>query len=108
LESEGTVAPQAESHWRTDFKALVPTPNSTEIVMLKSHVERALSMPPSSFFTNLLKFYGLQLDHIAPNNLVSVAGYAALCEGFLGIRPRIDLFQLFFSVRANYEDDGFL
>jgi hypothetical protein len=39
---------------------------------------------------------------------VSVAGYAALCEGFLGILPRVDLFQLYFSVRANYEDDGFL
>jgi hypothetical protein len=59
LESESTGAPQAESHWQTDFKALVPAPNSTEIVMLKSHVERGLSMPPSSFFTNLLKFYGL-------------------------------------------------
>jgi hypothetical protein len=49
-----------------------------------------------------------QLHHIMPNSLVSVAGYAALCEGYLGIRPRVDLFQLFFSVRANYEDDGFL
>jgi hypothetical protein len=39
---------------------------------------------------------------------VSIAGYAALCEGFLGIHPRVDLFQLFFSVRANYEDDRFL
>jgi hypothetical protein len=87
LENEGTVAPQAESHWRTDFKALVPTPNSSKIVMLKSHMERGLSMPPSSFFTNLLKFYGPQLHHIAPNSLVSVAGYAALCEGYLGIRP---------------------
>jgi hypothetical protein len=38
LEDEGTVAPQAESHWRTDHKALVPASNSTEIVMLKSHV----------------------------------------------------------------------
>jgi hypothetical protein len=92
LENEGTVAPQVESHWRTDFKALVLAPNSTKIVMLKSHVERGLSMPPSPFFTNLLKFYGLQLHHIAPNSLVSVAGYAALCEGFLGIRPRVDLF----------------
>jgi hypothetical protein len=92
LENEGIVASQVESHWRTDFKALVPAPNSTKIVMLKSHMERGLSMPPSSFFTNLLKFYGLQLHHIAPNSLVSIAGYAALCEGFLGIRPRVDLF----------------
>jgi hypothetical protein len=87
---------------------LVLAPNSTEIVMLKSHVERGLSMPPSSFFMNLLKCYGLQLHHIAPNSLVSVAGNSALCEGFLGIHPRVDLFQLYFSVRANYEDDGFL
>jgi hypothetical protein len=76
--------------------------------MLKFHVERGLSMPPSLSFTNLLKFYGPQLHHISPNSLVSVAGYTALCEGYLGIRPRVDLFQLFFSVRANYEDDGSL
>jgi hypothetical protein len=76
--------------------------------MPKSHVERGFSMPPSHFFTNLLKYYGLQLHHIAPNSLVSVAGYAALCEGFLRIRPRVDLFQLFFSVWANYENNGFL
>jgi hypothetical protein len=108
MEGEGTMAPQAESGWRTDFKAPVPIPNPSEIVMLKSHVERGLSMPPSLFFTNLLKFYGLQLHHISPNSLVSVSGYAALCEGYLRIRPRVDLFQLFFSVRANYEDDGSL
>jgi hypothetical protein len=76
--------------------------------MLKSHVERGLSMSPSHFFSNLLKFYGLQLHLIAPNSLVSVTGYAALCEGFLGIWSRVDLFQLFFSVRPNYENDGFL
>jgi hypothetical protein len=108
LEDASFVAPQAEFGWRTDFKAPVPAPNSSKIMMLKSHVERGLSMPPSSFFTNLLKFYGLQLHHIAPNSLVSVAGYAALCEGYLGICPRVDLFQLFFSVQANYEDDRFL
>jgi hypothetical protein len=78
LENEGLVAPQAESQWQTDHKSLVPAPNPTEILMLKSHVERGLSMTPSHFFNNLLKFYGLQLHHIAPNSLVSIAGYAAL------------------------------
>jgi hypothetical protein len=107
LENEGLVAPHAESQRRTDHKALVPAPSQTKILMLKSHVERGLSMPPYHFFSNLLKFYGLQLHHIATNSLVFVAGYAALCEGYLGIWPRVDLFQLFFSVRPNYEDDGF-
>jgi hypothetical protein len=59
LENMGTMAPQVESHWRSDHKALVPAPNSTEILMLKSHVERGLSMPPSHFFTNILKYYRL-------------------------------------------------
>jgi hypothetical protein len=59
LEDEGTVAPRAKSQWRTDHKALVPTPNPSEILMLKYHVERGLSMLPSHFFSNLLKFYGL-------------------------------------------------
>jgi hypothetical protein len=108
LEDEGTVAPRAESHWQTDHKALVPAPNSTKILMFKSHVERGLSMPPSHFFMNLLKYYGLQLHHIAPNSLVSMAGYAALCKGFLRICPRVDLFQLYFSVWPNYENDVFL
>jgi hypothetical protein len=92
LENKGLVAPRVESQWRTDHKALVPALNQTEILMLKSHMERGLSMPPSHFFSNLLKFYGLQLHHIAPNSLVSIAGYAALCEGFLIIRSRVDLF----------------
>jgi hypothetical protein len=65
-------------------------------------------MPPSHFFTNLLQFYDLQLHHISPNSLVSIAGYAALCEGYLGVLPRVDLFQLFFCVRPNVEDDGSL
>jgi hypothetical protein len=95
LEKEGTVAPKVESQWRTYHKALVPAPNKTEIIIIKSHIERGLSMLPSHFFSNLLQFYGLQLHHIAPNSLVSVAGYAALCEGYLGILPRVDLFQLF-------------
>jgi hypothetical protein len=54
LENEGTVAPKAESQWRKDHKALVPAPNKTEILMLKSHIERGLSMPLSHFFSNLL------------------------------------------------------
>jgi hypothetical protein len=106
LEKEGTVTPKAKSQWPTDHKALVPAPNKTEILMLMSHIERGLSMLTSHFFSNLLQFYRLQLHHIAPNSLVSVAG-VALCEGYLGILPMVDLFQLFFSIRPNYENDGF-
>jgi hypothetical protein len=92
LEKEVIMAPRVESQWRTHNKALVLAPNKTEVLMLKSHVERGFSMPTSHFFSNLLQFYGLQLHHIAPNSLVFVAGYAALCERYLRILPRVDLF----------------
>jgi hypothetical protein len=107
LEKEGTVASKAESQWQTHYRALVPAPNKTKILMLKSHIEQGFSRLPSYFFSNLLQFYGLELHHISPNSLVSIAGYTTLCEGNLGILPRVDLFQLFFCVRPNFEDDGF-
>jgi hypothetical protein len=37
-----------------------------------------------------------------------MAGYVALCEGFLWISLRVDLFQLIFCIRPNVEDDGSL
>jgi nitric oxide reductase activation protein len=43
LEIEGTVAPKAESQWRTPHKALVPAPNKTKILILKSHTERGVA-----------------------------------------------------------------
>jgi hypothetical protein len=46
LEKEGIVAPKLESQWWTHYKALALAPNMTEILMLKSHVERGLSMLP--------------------------------------------------------------
>jgi hypothetical protein len=52
LQKEGTVAPKAESQWRIDYKALVSAPNKTKVLMLKSHIERGFSMPPSHFFSN--------------------------------------------------------
>jgi hypothetical protein len=54
LEREGTVAPKAESQWWTHHKALVPTQSKTEILILKSHIERGFNMPPSHFFSDLL------------------------------------------------------
>jgi hypothetical protein len=69
FEKEGTATIKAESQWRTNFNAAKTAPHMTEMLMLKSHVERGLSMPPSDFFSNLLQFYGLQLHQILPNSL---------------------------------------
>jgi hypothetical protein len=108
LDKAGVVAARVESQWRMNFRVAELAPHATKILMIKSHIESSLSMPPSHFFSNLLQFYGLQLHHIPPNSLVVIAGYAALCEVYLGILPRVDLFHFFFCVQPNVEDDGSL
>jgi hypothetical protein len=42
----------------------------------------------------MLRHYELQLHHIAPNSITIVAGFVALCEGYLGVYPCGDLFRL--------------
>jgi hypothetical protein len=43
---------------------------------------------------------------MAPNSFPIIAGFVALCEGFLGIYPRRDLFHLYFNIRHNRDPNG--
>jgi hypothetical protein len=54
----------------------------------------------------MLRHYRLRLHHIAPNSLTIIAGFVALCEGFLGVYPRGDLFRLYFNIRHNRDPNG--
>jgi hypothetical protein len=74
--------------------------------MLKSHIDCGLSFPPSYFLKGVLRHYRLQLHHIAPNSFTALAGFIALCEGYLGISPRGDLFCLYFNICHNRDTNG--
>jgi hypothetical protein len=39
----------------------------------------------SSFFLTLLKYYGLQLQHLSPNSIALVAIFVHLYEMFVGV-----------------------
>jgi hypothetical protein len=54
----------------------------------------------------MLRHYRLQLHHIAPNSFTIIAGFLALCEVFLGIYPRRELFRLYFNIRHNRDSNG--
>jgi hypothetical protein len=54
----------------------------------------------------MLRHYRLQLHHIAMNSLTIIAGFIALCEGFLGVYPRGDLFRLYFNIHHNRDPNG--
>jgi hypothetical protein len=106
LEQEGRIAAKEISRWRVDPGAAMPAPSDGEIVMLKSRIDRGFSLPPSYFLKGVLRHYRLQLHHIASNSFTIIAGFVMLCEGYLGINPRRDLFHLYFNIRHNRDANG--
>ncbi|KAK1631693.1 hypothetical protein QYE76_006008 [Lolium multiflorum] len=96
LEAEGFLKPKS---WRTIPGSLAPAPEAGEMVVTKALVERGFSFPPSDFFSEILKVYGLQPHNISPNSILAITNHATLCEGHLRIPPELPLFQYFFSVK---------
>ncbi|KAE8783118.1 hypothetical protein D1007_43447 [Hordeum vulgare] len=68
-----------------------PTPEKGEVVVFEEHFYRRFGLPASDFFTRFLTFFGLEPHHLAPNDIFQLASFVVLCEGFLGIEPRLDI-----------------
>jgi hypothetical protein len=47
MEQEGLIAAKEITKWRVEPSAAMPAPSKKEIVMLKSHIDRGISLPPS-------------------------------------------------------------
>ncbi|KAK1580359.1 hypothetical protein QYE76_000094 [Lolium multiflorum] len=76
--------------------------------MTKAWVERGLSLPCSEFFLSVLNTYGLQPHNICPNSYLLLSNFVTLCEGHLGIRPDVKLWQFFFRVKKETKDKAML
>jgi hypothetical protein len=59
LEQEGQISVKEILRWRVDPGAAMPAPSDREIVMLKSHIDRGFSLPPSYFLKGVLRHYRL-------------------------------------------------
>ncbi|KAK1653657.1 hypothetical protein QYE76_071462 [Lolium multiflorum] len=92
------------AHWSFIRDTDVPKPGAGEVVMTKGWVERGLSLPCSEFFLSILNIYGLQPHNICPNSYLLLSNFATLCEGHLGIRPDVKLWQFFFRVKKETKD----
>ncbi|KAI5006210.1 hypothetical protein ZWY2020_033453 [Hordeum vulgare] len=77
----------------------LPMPQEGEIVVFDEHFYRGFGLPAITFFSNWLTFFGLQPHHLAPNAILQLASFVVLCEGFLGIEPRLDLWQSLFYLK---------
>ncbi|KAK1695162.1 hypothetical protein QYE76_011859 [Lolium multiflorum] len=104
LQNEGMIS----AHWSFIRDTVVPKPGAGEVVMTKAWVERGLSLPCSEFFLSILNTYGLQPHNICPNYYLLLSNFATLCEGHLGIRPDVKLWQFFFRVKKETKDKAML
>ncbi|KAK1627513.1 hypothetical protein QYE76_001828 [Lolium multiflorum] len=104
LQNEGMIS----AHWSFIRDTVVPKPGAGEVVMTKTWVERGLSLPCSEFFLSILNTYGLQPHNICPNSYLLLSNFATLCEGHLGIRPDVKLWQFFFRVKKETKDKAML
>ncbi|KAE8792750.1 hypothetical protein D1007_32711 [Hordeum vulgare] len=67
------------------------TPEKGELVVFEEHFYCDFGLPTSDFFARFLTFFGQQPHHLAPNAILQPAAFVVLCEGFMGIKPRLDL-----------------
>jgi hypothetical protein len=47
--------------------------------------ERGFSIPPGRFIRGVLFAYGLQLQHLNPNNIQQMSAFEAMCKRYFGI-----------------------
>jgi hypothetical protein len=56
-------------------------------------------LPMSLFLHTTLSTYGMVAMHLHPNALLTLAIFQYLCEAFVGVRPSVALFRVFFKAR---------
>ncbi|KAI5022148.1 hypothetical protein ZWY2020_058878 [Hordeum vulgare] len=90
------LSPASQVSVRLPSSGTSPAPVTGEVVVFVEHFYRGFGLPASSFFAEWLQFFGLQPHHLAPNAILQLAAIVVLCEGFVGIEPRVDLWRSLF------------
>jgi hypothetical protein len=86
----------AAVEWKVPGEESVPRPPRGCVVSFVAFHGRGFSVPTGRFIRGVLYKYGLQLQHLNPNNIQQMAAFEAMCEGYLGISAHWHLFRYFF------------
>ena len=68
-----------------------PRPPTGYVVSFAKFHRHGLSAPPSRFMRALCHHYGVELQHFSTNAITVAAVFAAVCEGYLGMMPHLEL-----------------
>jgi hypothetical protein len=58
--------------------------------------EQGFGVPSHQFLRSLLQFYGSELHHLTPSEILHATAFVTLCEAYIGIEPHFDLWNYFF------------
>ncbi|KAL6629620.1 hypothetical protein ACP70R_029385 [Stipagrostis hirtigluma subsp. patula] len=86
-----------EKEWVLPVGEVVPQPPLGYVVIFARFHERGLAMPPHPFLLKVLGHYGVALHHLTPNGIQQMAIFIAICEGYLGINPSVNIWANFFD-----------
>ena len=67
--------------------------------MFNSFFLASLMLSFSEFFTIVITFYDIFHLHLNPNSIIMLSVFAHMCENFIGVKPRLDLFRFFYTAR---------
>jgi hypothetical protein len=56
-------------------------------------------VPSHRFLCSWLWFYGLELHHLTPSEILYIMASITLCKVYMGIEPHFDLWNHFFRAR---------
>jgi hypothetical protein len=83
--------------WKVPGDEFVSRPPKGFVASFGAFHERGFSTPVGRFIRGVLFEYGLQLQHLNPNNIQQMAAFEAMCEGYLRISAHWHLFRYFFK-----------
>ena len=105
LVRDGLIQSNAIAEWRILGKHRVPALGPGEIVLFISFIRAGLCLTAFAFLHQFLSYFGISLNHLAPNVVLHLSVFVHLCETFLGIPPSLSLFRYFFHLKPHPRRD---
>ena len=83
LVSDGLIHSKDIADWRAPGEHRVPTLGPGEIILFISFIHARLCLPTSAFLHRFLNYFGISLNHLAPNAVLHLSVFVHLSLEFL-------------------------
>ena len=102
-EDQGLLASKEKIGWRAAIEDERPQPAVGEVVVFLDHLLRGFSPPRSKIFRDVLHFYNLHPQDLAPNSISNLCQFQVFCEAYMQMESTVLLFREFFYLNRQTE-----